>query len=267
MRSRQPGRANNTSWAYTRRPDGFGFFGKAKVLQVASSDVDDESGASIWDSALCLGEILVKQQISLGPTVLELGSGTGYVGLIAAALGHRTTLTDRAILLPQLQANIRANGLEDVADAVELEWGSVRPDLDVDTVIMSDCVYLPSCFRPLVQTLDSLSPSSIIWANEMRGVEEEFRKLMADSGWTFEEVPLPAENDFACEDICVQWIRRAEERRNCRVHSRLRNPALRRAALALAWHQSLICAGFRREYKLYSERQCFNLYLGTWAHF
>eukprot|EP00439_Symbiodinium_sp_Y106_P076908 s180_g15.t6 len=232
MRSRQPGRANNTSWAYTRRPDGFGFFGKAKVLQVASSDVDDESGASIWDSALCLGEILVKQQISLGPTVLELGSGTGYVGLIAAALGHRTTLTDRAILLPQLQANIRANGLEDVADAVELEWGSVRPDLDVDTVIMS-----------------------------------EFRKLMADSGWTFEEVPLPAENDFACEDICVQWIRRAEERRNCRVHSRLRNPALRRAALALAWHQSLICAGFRREYKLYSERQCFNLYLGTWAHF
>ncbi|CAE7216086.1 tgfbrap1 [Symbiodinium natans] len=26
------------------------------------------------------------------------------------------------------------------------------------------------------------------------------------------------------------------------------------AALALAWHQSLICAGFRREYKLYSER-------------
>ena len=33
-----------------------------QVLQVASSDVDDESGASIWDSALCLGEILVKQQ-------------------------------------------------------------------------------------------------------------------------------------------------------------------------------------------------------------
>ena len=33
-----------------------------QVLEVASSDVDDESGASIWDSALCLGEILVKQQ-------------------------------------------------------------------------------------------------------------------------------------------------------------------------------------------------------------
>ncbi|OLP86541.1 Protein-lysine methyltransferase METTL21D [Symbiodinium microadriaticum] len=237
----------------------------SRVLEVASSDVDDESGASIWDSALCLGEILVKQQISLGPRVLELGSGTGYVGLIAAALGHRTTLTDRAILLPQLQANIRANGLEDVADAVELEWGSVRPDLDVDTVIMSDCVYLPHCFRPLVQTLDSLAPSSIIWANEMRGVEEEFRKLMADTGWTFEAVPLPSENDFACEDICVQWIRHGKEKINGRVQSGLCNPVLHRAALALAWHQSLICAGFRREYKLYSERHSVNLYLGTWG--
>ena len=44
---------------------------------------------------------------------------------------------DRQALLPQLQSNIKANGLEELADAAELEWGSTLPLLDIDTVIMS----------------------------------------------------------------------------------------------------------------------------------
>ena len=35
----------------------------SQVVEVAAVTLDDESGASIWDSALCLGELLVKQQM------------------------------------------------------------------------------------------------------------------------------------------------------------------------------------------------------------
>ena len=38
--------------------------------------------------------------------VLELGSGTGVVGLTAAAMGAQVTLTDKPGLLEHLQKNI-----------------------------------------------------------------------------------------------------------------------------------------------------------------
>jgi hypothetical protein len=41
--------------------------------------------------------------------VLDLGSGTGIVGLVAATCGGRTILTDLPDVLPHLQANIDAN--------------------------------------------------------------------------------------------------------------------------------------------------------------
>ncbi|CAE7232670.1 TGFBRAP1 [Symbiodinium pilosum] len=189
------------------------------------------------------------KRITLGQRVVELGSGTGYVGLIAAAQGHRTTMTDRQLLLPQLQANIKTNGLEEVADAVELEWGGTLPFTDVDSVIMSDCVYLRENIEPLMQTLELLAPRHVIWANEIRGVEEEFQKLMIDRGWTFEQVPLPPENDFACEDIRVQWSL-----------SNLRAPVIllqeyvgfSRSGVNMIYMMPPESQG--REYKLYSER-------------
>lgn len=46
-----------------------------------------------------------------GRTVLELGSGTGVVGIVAAALGaKRVLLTDFPHLLPHIQRNIEVGG-------------------------------------------------------------------------------------------------------------------------------------------------------------
>eukprot|EP00435_Cladocopium_sp_Y103_P034584 s2735_g8.t5 len=111
--------------------------------------IANESGVCVWDSALCLGEMLIKEQLSCGERVLELGAGTGYVGLVAAALARnrRVTLTEPG------------QSAMDHADAIELDWGDAPAISGINT-----------------------------------------------------------------------------------------------AASALVWHQSLICAGFRREYKLFSER-------------
>ena len=49
-------------------------------------------------------------QVSAGQRALELGSGTGYVGLVAAALGTDVTATDLPPTLPLLEKP--AGGME-----------------------------------------------------------------------------------------------------------------------------------------------------------
>eukprot|EP00199_Chlamydomonas_sp_CCMP681_P005420 CAMPEP_0119105744 /NCGR_PEP_ID=MMETSP1180-20130426/3629_1 /TAXON_ID=3052 ORGANISM="Chlamydomonas cf sp, Strain CCMP681" /NCGR_SAMPLE_ID=MMETSP1180 /ASSEMBLY_ACC=CAM_ASM_000741 /LENGTH=248 /DNA_ID=CAMNT_0007090883 /DNA_START=39 /DNA_END=785 /DNA_ORIENTATION=- len=102
-------------------------------LQISdSSDMADDAAAVVWDSALVLLHYLSKRQregrcLVSGRPVLELGSGTGVVGLAAAALGASSVaLTDLSHVLPNIQRNIQANqaaiGSARVA-ALPLSWG------------------------------------------------------------------------------------------------------------------------------------------------
>jgi predicted nicotinamide N-methyase len=43
--------------------------------------------------------------------VLELGSGPGLAGLLAAKLGARVVITDKAVVLPLIRENIALNGV------------------------------------------------------------------------------------------------------------------------------------------------------------
>ena len=61
------------------------------TVDVAQRDVGEE-GVVVWDAALVLAYFLERHQeelkLSEGIEVLELGAGTGVVGLVAAALGY-----------------------------------------------------------------------------------------------------------------------------------------------------------------------------------
>lgn len=96
--------------------------------------------------------------------ILEIGSGTGLVGIAAAAiLGAHVTLTDLPHVLPNLRFNADSN-----AHAIAPRGGSldVRPlgwgdhhagdSLELsafDVVVASDVVYHEHLFDPLLQTL------------------------------------------------------------------------------------------------------------------
>ena len=53
--------------------------------------------------------------------MLELGSGTGLVGMVSSLLGYPTVLTDLPEIVPNLQLNVDLNKLNNVT-VLELDW-------------------------------------------------------------------------------------------------------------------------------------------------
>uniref|UniRef100_U3JN18 Protein N-lysine methyltransferase METTL21A n=2 Tax=Ficedula albicollis TaxID=59894 RepID=U3JN18_FICAL len=95
-------------------------------------------------------------------SVIELGAGTGLLGIVVTLLGARVTITDRAAALEFLESNVQANlppELRPRAVVKELTWGK---DLDnfppgaFDFVLGADIVYLEETFAELLQTLEHL---------------------------------------------------------------------------------------------------------------
>uniref|UniRef100_A0A8C9MFU8 Protein N-lysine methyltransferase METTL21A n=1 Tax=Serinus canaria TaxID=9135 RepID=A0A8C9MFU8_SERCA len=95
-------------------------------------------------------------------SVIELGAGTGLLGIVVTLLGARVTLTDRAAALELLESNVQANlppELRPRAVVKELTWGK---DLDnfspgaFDLILGADIVYLEETFAELLGTLEHL---------------------------------------------------------------------------------------------------------------
>ncbi|XP_053723869.1 EEF1A lysine methyltransferase 3-like [Synchiropus splendidus] len=120
--------------------------------------------APVWDAALHLCRFMEKHGVELrGKRVVELGAGTGVVGIAASLIGAHVTLTDLPLALTQLQANVNLNappgGWLSVPPAVlPLSWGQdhTRFSSDWDLVLGTDIVYLPETFPLLLETLAHL---------------------------------------------------------------------------------------------------------------
>ncbi|XP_076960669.1 uncharacterized protein LOC143637103 [Bidens hawaiensis] len=95
--------------------------------------------------------------------ILELGSGTGVVGIAASAiLGDDDTVTDLPHVLPNITFNADANS--DVlaprggrVHVAALSWGKVEEmeavGREYDIIIGSDVVYHDHLYEPLIETL------------------------------------------------------------------------------------------------------------------
>ncbi|XP_028303008.1 EEF1A lysine methyltransferase 3-like [Gouania willdenowi] len=120
--------------------------------------------APVWEAALHLSLYLEELRVELrGRRVLELGAGTGLLGIMAARLGAEVTLTDLPLALPQLQANVSTNmpssGWPSVPPSVlPLSWGEdhMKFSSDWDLVLCADIIYLPETYSQIVETLAHL---------------------------------------------------------------------------------------------------------------
>ncbi|XP_048342274.1 LOW QUALITY PROTEIN: protein N-lysine methyltransferase METTL21D [Sphaerodactylus townsendi] len=210
-----------------RRRDGSG------PLRVAQRAAAGGPGGVVWDAALVLARFLDKsaahQQAPPGRrlrlplrrrAVLELGAGTGLVGLMAASLGANVTVTDLEEVQDLLKMNIENNQhlVTGSIQAKVLKWGEEVTDFlpAPDYILMADCIYYEESLEPLIKTLKDLShpETHILCCYEERTmgknpeVERRYFELL-QKDFELEKVPLDKQDEeYQSEDILIFIIRR-----------------------------------------------------------
>jgi predicted nicotinamide N-methyase len=126
-------------------------------------------GSWCWESAICLAEYCYDHMSDQfkNKKIVEIGSGTGVVGIQVSALGGNVTLTDREELLELTNYNIKKNEhvITGKAQTKPLFWGD---DLDanddhfqdLDFVIVANCVYHSIELDDLIKTICNLCPEN-----------------------------------------------------------------------------------------------------------
>ncbi|KAK6201020.1 putative methyltransferase-domain-containing protein [Scheffersomyces amazonensis] len=125
----------------------------------------DNLGLKTWGSSLILANRLINQQKNkhyLLDNVLELGSGTGLVGMACSILGYTTWLTDLQEIVPNLQDNVELNKINAHVD--ELNWcdpisftEKYGQDITFNTIVVSDPIYSPQHPYWLVNMIEKFS--------------------------------------------------------------------------------------------------------------
>ncbi|XP_060031058.1 protein N-lysine methyltransferase METTL21D isoform X1 [Erinaceus europaeus] len=183
-------------------------------------------GCVVWDAAIVLSKYLETPGFSCDGvhvlsrrSVLELGSGTGAVGLMAATLGADVVVTDLEELQDLLKMNIDMNKhlVTGSIQAKVLKWGEEAdfPSLP-DYILMADCIYYEESLEPLLKTLKDLTGSEtcIICCYEQRTVgknpeieKKYFELLQLD--FDFEKIPLEKHDEkYRSDDIHILYIRK-----------------------------------------------------------
>ncbi|ETV97919.1 hypothetical protein H310_09236 [Aphanomyces invadans] len=171
------------------------------------------TGLTIWDGSVVLARYLEHVSLSVGhddnvrgKRVLELGAGTGLVGLAASLCGaSHVTLTDLAYALENLSRNVELNrgAISPAAVAVsELDWFAPQSSSftdGVDMVVGSDIVWVESLIEPLVQTIAVLlkggrvKASTMLLAHQTRCTASDaiFFQLVNDHGLVVASIDAP----------------------------------------------------------------------------
>ncbi|KAI8890940.1 hypothetical protein K501DRAFT_328108 [Backusella circina FSU 941] len=135
--------------------------------------------------------------------ILELGAGTGYVGIgLASRLRQpcEIYITDLEQVVPLIQENVDKYHNDKGASVVvdRLHWGNqedarrLRGQEGFDLVVISDCVYFPELFEILLETLLEVCDAStrVVIGYKCRSLEKETGFWQDYFGRYFEYEPV-----------------------------------------------------------------------------
>lgn len=177
---------------------------------------EGDAGCVVWDAALVLTKYLEKSQLLTGKRILELGSGTGVVGLYCSYNPDtQVVITDLPKLVPLMELNIEKNrhNLLGNITAESLTWGEdishFKPPVDI--VLVADCVYYQESINPLIQTINDLSDTNtvVFCAYEDRDIGNKsqmqvYFRTQLEKNFTIYEIPsLDMDILYQSEDIHI----------------------------------------------------------------
>jgi len=197
---------------------------------------EDNLGLKTWSSSYVLAQLLSELSPSLpiarAPLILELGAGTGLVGLAAACTWSASVvLTD----LPEIEANLAGNITLNTGVLLEhagtassgvLDWASpydlrlrsgdvLDPELTQAGIILAaDSIYSPQHVSLLTNTigvwLERTSDAAVLLAHPQReGYEDHFvdlRRAMGSLGLRVTEEGLRTTRDDWEKEVKVVWM-------------------------------------------------------------
>lgn len=119
--------------------------------------------AKLWEASFLLGYFLGKQPVVPWQRMLEIGAGTGVVGLYASLCGHNVTITDieeDALLFAR--ANVLLNNAG--ADVRRLDWNSPEIAEPYEVIFGSEVIYDRQHYPLLISFLrKALAPNGTIF--------------------------------------------------------------------------------------------------------
>ncbi|XP_072427954.1 EEF1A lysine methyltransferase 3-like [Chiloscyllium punctatum] len=125
-------------------------------------------GSSVWDAALVLLQYFEEQKMSFAnKKVIELGSGTGILGIVTVLLGGDATITDKPELLKQMEWNVLVNIPSSCQSRIKvraLTWGydHMLFSSDYDYILCADIMYAYDSAPLILKTLLHLSNEKTI---------------------------------------------------------------------------------------------------------
>lgn len=169
--------------------------GGQTVLAAEVPNSGQGTGLVVWDGSIVLAKFVEhlerdsrqhgsKNAIRSGK-VLELGCGTGIVGLAAAALGaDKVYLTDLAYALENTRENVEKNeALKDRVEVFPLDWTAEIQDEravggQLTHILAADVIWIPELVVPFVNTLERLAKANanlqkILFAHQTRALRTD----------------------------------------------------------------------------------------------
>jgi predicted nicotinamide N-methyase len=191
----------------------------------------DPYWAKLWPAAINLAAVVIRRLSALesrlqpasGPRppeggtptrVLELGCGSGLVGLAALACGLEVTFSDYVPKAVELALENAARNGYPHGRGLVLDWRDPPPG-DWPLILAADVTYDRTHIEPLLKTLDlMLAPDGVAWIGDSgRGPAEEFVQRARNGGWS---VDLFDQQDQAMLAAGLGKFQRLELRRQAR---------------------------------------------------
>jgi predicted nicotinamide N-methyase len=187
-----------------------------EIFRLATTDVEtgDYHWNLLWPSAVGLCEHLLEAGPGdlLGRRALELGTGVGLVGLVAACLGAHLTLNDvddEALALASANLLSHAPGVR--VELAPFDWREPPALAPFERILGSDLAYEDWQVEPLAGCLDALlAPDGIVLlADPIRATFNDLLDVLRLRGFEHRQDLRDVEVGGRRHTIGVYTIRRA----------------------------------------------------------